>query len=857
MLMSATLIQAQITINYSDESVNLNQEVVVDVMVTGFDSVQSFQMVTGWDTSRLEFVQTENVNSNFPVGYLAFSPPAVTGKKGRLGLVASTSDNVYYTISPTQPIFSIRLRAITPTPACTQVDTLDESASFRGNWFFVTSQNTRVTAGGSPGEIDIEEGCGGSTGDITISVPTGLESQDDVEICIPVHGEDLDDLGSFQGLIVVYDDEILEYKRVDQSLAPFGQATVFETSGGLNIQFLYSDNNGKGVSGDLDLFLLCFDVIGECDDETNILLQKDNFLVFKSTGAEVNANLENGSYKVNCNPCSPSLGVVHETCPESNDGIISVNLDGGCEAASFEWTNGVSTTSEATGLTPGDYSVTITYGSPSNFIILSETVDPADPVILESSDITKVQNGGDGAIDIEVSGGVSPYSYLWDNGKVTQDISGLDAGSYSVTVTDDNDCEFVFGPFLVGSAPQITDCVATGVSCFGDQDGTIDISVTGGVEPLSYNWSCDGTVDANGDISEVGAGNCTVTVTDASGAMVTKTVEVPGPAKAITVDAADIVNDDNSNGGGSIELTVSGGWGDYTYLWSNSETSNPIENLFGGAYLVTITDAAGCEAVFGPYQVEGLRIEGVVTGISCFGDNNGLIDLTITSGSGNYSCEWTCAGTVVDCDLTEISTAGTCTVTVTDLDNNRTATASFDVPGPESAITSVISKECSDRDASNGSACVEVTGGQGPYSYRWSTTPTQTTSCIENLSPGMYMVVVTDELGCEHIQQVDITLCGAEGDCFTAMDVITPNNDGSNDYFVIACSESVDNRLRIFTRRGQEVREYENYMNSWNGLDEGGNLVDEDTYLWVLEVNYPNGITNIYKGAVSVLYELR
>lgn len=851
----------QVTIKYSDDSGDQNDIIQIDVTANGFTDVRNFNFITKWDDSLLEFESVENINSSFPSTEISFGTPDNTGFSDRVTCVFSQVGTIDYTLSPSDIIFSIQFKVLTSACVNTTIDTLN---TFPRNAFFINngSQVVNVSPMVNSGEAELNP-CMMGSGENIIAVES-VVGQPNTEVCVPITVKDMNDLGGFNGLVLNFDPNALTYNRVENKTAPEGSPLINSNNaniGELTMIYSYVDNNGDGITSDSTvLYCLCFTVVGDCETMTPLTLDEANsFNIANSDGNPIDHEFEDGSVSINC--CSATATVTPVACFGENTGSITLTPDGCANITSVTWTNTSQTGLQITNLGAGTYDATITFdGGSSSTTITGVEVGGPTAALSASADITKIVNGNDGAIDLTVSGGTPSYTYQWSNGQTMEDISNLGEGNYSVTVTDANDCSEVFGPFAVATAPRITGVVSN-VTCAGTATGSVDISVTGGAVPYSYTWSCDGVVSTDGDISGLSAGTCTVTVTDAANCSSTMEFTISGPANGPLVATVNQVTDDaGNNGNGAISLNVSGGWGDYSYTWQDefNETypdQNPLTGLFGGSYSVTVTDGGGCETVIMNIMVAGLRVVATdIQGVQCFGDNNGAIDIVVIGGSGVYSYDWSCNGTIDDDGNISGLTSGPCTVTVTDMMQNRQAIATFVVPGSTAALDVSVSSTCV--TSLDGTASATVTGGLAPYTFNWNTTPQQTTSTISDLSAGSYAVLVRDSLGCEVMGLTQVASCDME-ECFEAMDVITPNEDGKNDFFIIDCATTTNNRLRIFTRWGEEVISFTNYQNDWNGVDEGGNLVNEDTYMWVLETYPSPGNTVVYKGAVSVIYELR
>ncbi|HLP95073.1 MAG TPA: SprB repeat-containing protein, partial [Saprospiraceae bacterium] len=275
----------------------------------------------------------------------------------------------------------------------------------------------------------------------------------------------------------------------------------------------------------------------------------------------------------------------------------------------------------------------------------------------------------------------------------------------------------------------------TNISCNGNTDGAIDLTVSGGRPAFTYDWSNDGPDDPDNDtqdLSSLAAGTYTVTITDNIGCTTTVTATISEP-DAISITENSITGA-SCNGGsdGAIDINVTGGTPGYTYDWSNNGLQDPdtdpqdISGLSAGTYTVTVTDAQGCIAT-NSFSVPGasslsLTITGI-TNVSCNGGSNGAIDLAVTGGTPGYTYDWSNNGLQdPDSDPQDLSglSAGTYTVTVTDA-NGCSSTISATVNQPSAlnlSITSVTDVSCN--GGSNGAIDLAVTGGSPGYTYDWS-----------------------------------------------------------------------------------------------------------------------------------------
>jgi hypothetical protein len=255
---------------------------------------------------------------------------------------------------------------------------------------------------------------------------------------------------------------------------------------------------------------------------------------------------------------------------------------------------------------PGTYKVMLTL--PTDCPIQSDEItvvtDPTKPLFTSATTQSTVScNGNDGTVKITVKGGTQPYTYSWRKDGVafppsTQTITGLSPGRYVATVTDKTGCTIISDTAIVNlRTPVVVNETVTPVTCKGEKNGAISLSVSG-KDPFTYLWSNGQTTQS---IVNVIAGTYSVTITDADGCKTTLPYTV-GQPEAVTASATK-TNDTNpvpgiANANGTITLSPSGGTPGYTYSWtgpnSYSSTSQNLSNLEYGDYTVTVTDAKGC-----------------------------------------------------------------------------------------------------------------------------------------------------------------------------------------------------------------------------------------------------------------------
>ena len=268
----------------------------------------------------------------------------------------------------------------------------------------------------------------------------------------------------------------------------------------------------------------------------------------------------------------------------------------------YLWSNG-DTTQTIINLFAGSYSFLVT---DSSGCLFSDTIFISEPdmLVVDSVLINNVNcfGGSNGSIDISVLGGTPFYSYLWSNGSTSEDVFSLSSGSYFVMLTDSNGCTTTSNTYVITEPTQIQNvAVVTPVSCFSGNDGSIDITTSGGIPLYSYLWSNGDTTE---DISGLSSGTYLIETTDNNnGCGIIDTFMITEPTP-LFIDSV-VINNVNCFGGsnGSIDISVLGGTPFYSYLWSNGSTSEDVFSLSSGSYFVMLTDSNGCTTTSNTYVI--------------------------------------------------------------------------------------------------------------------------------------------------------------------------------------------------------------------------------------------------------------
>ena len=511
-------------------------------------------------------------------------------------------------------------------------------------------------------------------------------------------------------------------------------------------------------------------------------------------------------------------------CFGNATGSINVTAIGGTAPYSYSWTgpNGfTSSLEDLSGLVAGTYSLQVvdanglTGGCASSLSVTLTQPTSGLSVSLDNQQNVDCFGNSTGSINITASGGTQPYTYLWTgpNGfsSTLDDISLLEAGNYSLTVSDANtgagNCSAMLNATILEPAQLNATINGDAIACFGDEDGNIIGTVTGGVAPYTV------TLDQNGATQVVGSDGggfdfnglsgvpnggfpaYSVSITDANNcSQASSSVSISEPSTPLSVvlnSQVDILCFGNSTG--SISVTASGGTAPYSYSWTGpngyaSNTEDPI-GLFAGAYSLTVTDAngstGGCLASLTVSLVEPANpVVAVLDGqqnVLCFGNSDGAITISVSGGTAPYTYGWSGPGGFVS-NNEDVSglIAGNYSLIVTDANGAVGSCASslnvtIQQPTPLTITTSVTTDYngygVSCYQLSDAAILAVVGGGVqfpgGVYSYSWTADPATPSAIVpvgqeglmnpNGLTAGNYLVTVTDNNGCTINDQILVT----------------------------------------------------------------------------------------------------
>jgi hypothetical protein len=308
---------------------------------------------------------------------------------------------------------------------------------------------------------------------------------------------------------------------------------------------------------------------------------------------------------------------------------------------SYLWNTGA-TTQQITGLSAGIFYCTLTDNNGCSNTDTIEITEPDSIIVLET--ITHIACNGlnNGTATLHIIGGTPPYSINWNG----SDTNALIEGQHNYIITDNSGCVFSDSIFINEPAGIIlTSLISNSISCHGDSDGSIDLSVSGGSGTYVYSWS-NGAISQN--LSNISAGQYIATVTDSNNCSMNDTVIIDQP-DSLTITVDNIANQTScSPVNGSISITTTGGTIPYSFSWSNGETTEDITSLSANTYILSLSDSNNC-SIQDTFTINSLTSPISLTldssnyngsSISCNNSNDGFLTAITSGGSGNLSLLW-------------------------------------------------------------------------------------------------------------------------------------------------------------------------------------------------------------------------
>ncbi|MBP6826041.1 MAG: T9SS type A sorting domain-containing protein [Saprospiraceae bacterium] len=438
-----------------------------------------------------------------------------------------------------------------------------------------------------------------------------------------------------------------------------------------------------------------------------------------------------------------------ESALGANDGTATAAPTGGTSPYTYLWSNNA-TTATITGLTPGNYTVSVTDANNCTSV-QTVTVNSFNCALSASISSTNVTCNGanNGTATVNLVGAVAPVQYLWSNNAITPSISGLAAGTYTVSILDANNCPASLSVSISQPAVLAANATATAETASGANDGTATALPTGGTSPYTYLWSNNATTAT---ITGLTPGSYSVSVTDANNCTTNQTVFVSAFNCFLTADVNSVnvvcLNDTN----GQATAIVQDGELPFIYQWSNQETTATISNLGIGTYSVIVIDANGCIA---SDSIKIIASDSIPPTISCPGNISfcGADVVAYSAPVVSDNCNLNGAQPVLISGLPSGSPFNDGVTTqvfkVTDAVGN-TAQCSFTVTVfalPDVLVNGSVNDT---NNLGTGSIFITPVGGVPPYSFIWRKNGEffSNEEDLTGLNAGNYSLTLIDANGC-------------------------------------------------------------------------------------------------------------
>jgi hypothetical protein len=440
-------------------------------------------------------------------------------------------------------------------------------------------------------------------------------------------------------------------------------------------------------------------------------------------------------------PITSFASVNNTLCNGSADGTAGVTASGGNGVYTYLWSNSA-TTQSVSGLTAGSYSVIVTDGIGCMDTAYATITSPSAIAITATPSDVLCNGGFSGSINASVNGGTGPYTYLWSNAAMTEDISGVGAGTYSLYVVDANSCiDSLMGITVNQPSALTTSSVNTNPVCNGDATGSSAVTATGGTPGYTYLWSPGGQTTSS--VNGLTAGSYSCTITDANGCTMMESMTIVDPAAiAVLINAPDTICEGNS---AVLMASGSGGTGTLNYVWQPGNLSGStvtVSPTSTSMQYVVLTDSLGCS--FTDSTLLTVRMSPAVTLGSDVQQCGGTVVLDAQNAGMIYL--WNDFSTS---QTLNVSVSGTYYVSVSD---------SFGCAGADTINVTINANPTlylgADTTLCGGTIVLDaqIAGG----TYVWSDNSNAQT--LNASASGTYWVNVTDANGCSTSDTIDVTI---------------------------------------------------------------------------------------------------
>lgn len=509
-----------------------------------------------------------------------------------------------------------------------------------------------------------------------------------------------------------------------------------------------------------------------------------------------------------------TVDIWHPQCHGSNDGRIHVDVVNATDTILYTWDDGSEGLIRQE-LGAGNYTVKAE-NQEGCFDTLTLVLNNPDSLhlVIDSKENNSCYGDQEGLIKVSAMGGTAPYTYLWSDGSTSDDIYGLKAGTYSLTVTDANVCKYTLDNVDITQPALLTHTILenTASECILSKNGRLIVDINGGVPPYLYHW--DGLEDQRDSLLDITSGKYTLTLIDQNQCKLkVENIEVESTDRPIQIDIAiDDTNTCFNDSLSSIIATINRGHFPIDYNWSHgiqhitSSLQDSVLNLPPDSYALTVTDAQGCVGKVENIELERfvpIRVEHTVAHNTCYDGKSGSIKLNPSGGSPPYDIRWSDDAIGADRDKLPI---GFYTPIITDTKRCAYSPAPIEIQAPEEINSEAIITP-SGTSNSMGAIKIEVRGGIQPYTIEWlGDVMTDADNNAIQLAKGFYQVSITDANECVKIIEYFVPMSTSSIDVDNKRIRIFPNP--SNDRIRIESEEPI-HKVEIYTPLGQNIKTIE------------------------------------------------
>ncbi|MEO0043015.1 MAG: hypothetical protein RL329_2463 [Bacteroidota bacterium] len=755
-----------------NSTVTSGDVVFVDVTARNFLNVVTAQWAMQWNSTALRFDSLTALNSVLPLD------PSF------IGTAQSSTGNLYFawnssrgssTLPDGAVLFRLCFRAVGASGTSSNVSFVSANGTTIEVYKATNTGNVLVPLEPQNAAISIQGSSGNSTllkfyPERTLATATGAE------VCVPMKVDNFTGVGGIQGSIR-FDSTKLTYTRIANihplMLGMSQDASFAFTANTGTIRYSWSHSRGISVTlpNNTAMFDVCLNSNVVVNDSAFVRCVQDplKILALDEGGTTIPSTFASNFVVMPAVSVIPILVISTTTnvkCNGGTDGAVTLTtVSGGNGTYTYAWTganNFTATTKDVTGLRAGRYIVVTTSGTSTS----NDTFNISEPTQLAATQaVTNINCAqmATGSIVMTVTGGTTPYTYLWSNAATTQNITNIAAGPYSVTVLDANLCRLTPATALVTEPTALTVDIAsaTNITCNAANNGEIRLTVAGGTAPYSMRWAGPNAFSATTqNLVSLAAGSYTVTVTDSRQcAKTSQPIVITEPA-VLALGTPTLTASSCGQANGAITVAPTGGNTPFTYSWTGpngfTATTAALTGLQAGNYAVTVKDAQNCTvsnsaAITVTDAASSLAIgQPTITAASC-GQSNGAINgIVVTGGAGAVTYSWTGANNFTSTQL-NISNlaAGNYILTARDA-NNCSVLQNITVNTQNSTLSitpTIVHTRCG---LPNGDIAIVVTGATGATTNRW-TGPNNfasTDAHLMGMLAGAYQLTVTDASGC-------------------------------------------------------------------------------------------------------------